>query len=201
MKIFRQIMVVFLVGMLLVSCVEEEEQEEEVSTIDEYFDVRGLLAENRAQLLQREVLLDKVAAFSGEVEKTTIRLDSTTLAGELDIFREVDINKPVFSGRYLESRELINGQEIITYMADDPESLNVNYLKIYKDSGSGRVEQLEALFSSQNILYNSTRLVNLFYDQENGQSLPRRYKIEGSQKMIFSDKEGYTVEAKFIYPN
>lgn len=187
---------------LLVSCYEERDQEEAgISSIEDYFDVKGLLAEKREQLIPMEVLLEKKASFAGEVEKTTIRLDSLALKEEFDVFREVDINKPVLVGRYFEKNEVEDGKEVILYEADDKESLNVNYLKIVKDTSSDRIEQIEALFSNRNVLYNSTRLVTLYFDQVKEQVLPQRYTIKGSQKMIFSDKENYSIEANFIYPD
>lgn len=186
--------------LLLVSCTGKEQQQEEISSVDEYFPVRELLAQTREQMLEMDVRLEKEATFSGETEKSVVVPDSLALAGELEVFRGTDINKPVFSGRYKESREEVNGQEVITYQADDPETLNVHYLKIHKNLTSGKVEQLEAFFSSKNILYSSTRLVNLHFASVNGFNLPQSYRVNGSQKMIFSGEEDYLVEGKFLYP-
>lgn len=186
---------------LLISC-QGERQEGPDAFIDEYFNVRALLAENLEQLLRREVVvMEKIASFSGEVEKTTVRLDSLGLAEEFDVFTELDINKPEFSERYIESREEADGQVVIIYEADDKESLNVNYLKVYKDTSSGQVSQIEALFSNKNVLYNSTRLLNLYFGMVEGEHLPLGYIIEGNQKMIFSDPEKYSIQADFVYPN
>lgn len=187
--------------LLLFSCTGEEQQQEEISSVDEYFPVRELLAETREQMLEMDVKLEKEASFSGETERSVVVPDSLVLARELEVFREIDINKPVFSGRYQESREVVKGQEIITYTADDPETLNVRYLKVYKNSANGKVEQLEALFNSENRLYNSTRHVSLIYGPVKNKNLPQSYKINGSQKMIFSNEESYMVEANFIYPD
>lgn len=201
MKIIRQIAAVFVTGVLLVSCAGEEQREDEISSVDEYFPVRELLAQTGEQMLEMDVRLQKEASFSGETEKSVVVPDSLGLAKELEVFREIDINKPVFSGRYQESREQKNGQEIITYKADDPETLNVHYLRVFLNSASGKVEQLEALFSSENALYNSVRRVSLSFKPLKEKNLPHSYKISGSQKMVFSSEEDYQVWARFIYPD
>lgn len=185
---------------MLAACAPEGERENEVDRIDEYFDVQGLLEQTEAQLRRKAATLEKKAEFSGEVETSTILLDSAALAEELDVFREVDINKPVFSGRYLERKEMEEGLEVTIYEADDKEELSINYLKIYRQPDTETIERIEALFSSQNILYNSTRSLSLDYGQIGNERLPLSYYVEGVQKMIFNDKEGYTIKADFQYP-
>ena len=185
--------------MLFAACRPEGSEVDAVSSTGEYFDVQGLINRNAAQLMEMNVLLYKKATFAGNVEQTTIKLDSVALADELDVFREVDINKPVLSGRYLTEKEIVDGQEVIIYRADDKEELNVNYLRIFKDSESGEVERIEALFSSRNVLYNSTRLLSMQYGEVNGMNLPVYYTVEGSQKMIFNEKENYMIKADFDY--
>lgn len=199
LKFSRQITTVLVAGVLLFSCAGEKRREEEISSVDEYFPVQDLLAETREQMLEMNVKLQKTASFSGETEKSVIVPDSSGLVKELEVFREIDINKPVFSGRYQESREKVNGQEVIIYKADDPETLNIHYLKVYKNPENGMVEQLEALFSSKNVLYKSSRQVSLTFEPVKDENLPKSYNIKGSQKMIFSNEENYMVEANFIY--
>jgi hypothetical protein len=184
---------------LMGSCTEREGQQESVTSIDEYYDVQTLLAANEETLRQMNVSLHKEASFAGEVEETQIRLDSAALVEELEVFRELDINKPVFSGRYKETRELVNGQRLISYEADDKEALNINFLKVYKEAASGKVQRIEALYSNRNILYNSTRQLSLQYGQVNGQMLPRYYTVEGVQNMIFTEPEEYRIKAEFMY--
>ncbi len=199
---FRRPAVLYGIGLcvfLLAACAPEGSEVDAVSSINEYYDVQGLLKGNEAQLRKMEVVLRKKATFAGEVEEATVSLDSAALAEELEVFREVDINRPVLSGRYLTEREIIDGQEVITYQADEPEELNVNFLKIYTDSETGEVERMEALFSSRNILYNSTRLLRMEYGKINGRQLPVYYEVKGSQKMIFSSKEDYIIKADFVY--
>lgn len=186
---------------ILTACAPEEERENEVDRIDEYFDVQGLLEQTEARLRQRGVILEKKGEFSGEVEASTILLDSAALAEELDVFREVDINKPVLSGRYLERKEMEEGMEVTIYEADDKEELNIHYLKIYRQPENEAIVRIEALFSSRNVLYNSTRMLRLNYGLVDGAGpLPLSYYVEGLQKMIFNDKESYTIKAEFHYP-
>src|SRR5690606_5180019 len=142
-----------LIGLwtLVVSCGEREKRQEAIVSMDEYYDVQGLLAANEEALRKMNVSLHKAASFAGEVEESSIFLDSVGLTEELGVFREVDINKPVLSGRYQMATSQQDGRELITYEADDKESLSINFLKIYRNPQNGVVERLEALFSNRNI--------------------------------------------------
>ncbi|WP_017729983.1 hypothetical protein [Nafulsella turpanensis] len=184
---------------LLFACEEPEIAEKKVAEIDEYFDVEGLLASNAEELLRREVKMAKIASFDGEVEKTVVRLDSAAIIRELDVFRDADINKPEFSESYIKEVKEENGLQVITYVAEDKEDLNVNYLKVYLNAEAEEVERLEALFSNRNILYNSTRLLKVEYGEVKGVRLPMGYTIEGVQKMIFSEPAKYAIKAEFEY--
>lgn len=188
-----------LCAFFLASCAQEQGREEEILRIDEYYDVHGLLNRNEAMMREMEVSLRKQASFGGEQEEEIILLDSAALARELEVFRQAGINKPVLSGRYQETITEEEGLKVITYEADDKEELNINYLQVYLEPETGEVEKLEALFSNQNILYNSTRLLKVEYGEVRGEQLPLSYTIDGVQKMIFSDKEEYRVEGEFIY--
>lgn len=195
----RHLAILICLWILTGSCSEGERQQEAVVSIDEYYDVQGLLAANEEALRQMNVSLHKEASFAGEVEEARIRLDSVALAEELEVFREVDINKPVLSGRYHITTSQEDGRELVTYEADDKESLNINFLKVYRNAENGVVERMEALFSNRNILYNSTRLLSLQYGKVDGQVLPQYYTVEGVQKMIFSEEKEYSIRAEFIY--
>lgn len=195
----RSIPILLAMWVLAVACNEREKQQAAITAMDEYYDVQGLLAANEELLRQMKVSLHKQASFGGELEESRMVLDAASLARELEAFREVDINKPVLSGRYQVSSSQQDGKELITYEADDKEALNINYLKIYRNPTSGEVERMEALFSNRNILYNSTRLLSLQYVSINGQLLPQYYTVEGVQKMIFSEQEEYRIRAEFLY--
>lgn len=194
-----QLGVLLLCGFFLAACAREGGGDEEVQRIDEYYNVHGLLNQNEEVLRRMDVSLRKKASFGGDQEENLVQLDSTTLARELDVFRQAGINKPVLSGRYKETRTLQNGLQVITYEADEPEELDINYLQVSLAPETEQVEVLEALFSDRNILYNSTRLLKVDYGQVAGEQLPLSYTIDGVQKMIFSDKEEYRIVGEFIY--
>lgn len=184
---------------LLFACEQAELKEREVTEITKYFDVEELLAANAEELLQREVKLAKVASFDGEVEKTAVLLDSAAVIRELDVFRDADINKPEFVDSYRKEVAQESGMQVLSYIAEDKEELNVNYLRIYMDAETEEVGRLEALFSNKNILYNSTRLLKVKFGEVGEAQLPLSYTIEGVQKMIFSDPAKYTIKADFEY--
>lgn len=181
------------------ACEQAELKEREVTEISKYFDVEGLLAANAEELLERKVKLLKVASFDGEVEKTAVLLDSAAIIRELDVFREADINKPEFADSYRKEITEEGRLQVISYIAEDKEELNVNYLKIYLNEETEEVERLEALFSNKNILYNSTRLMKVEFGWVGEAPRPLSYTIEGVQKMIFSEPAEYAIKAGFEY--
>lgn len=178
----------------LMSCAEGRRSEGPSQRIEEYYNVDSLLVQQIDALTAKRAQLVKTVVFSKQQEIDTIQLTEESLEQELQLFNEMNINRPVLSGRYLKTVEQREGLEVTRYQADEPDDLRVNYLEVYRQGGA--VQRLEALFSDRNLLYNSTRklVLNL-----NSQQLPQTYTIEGIQKMIFKDSVDYSIRGEFLY--
>lgn len=176
------------------SCAEGDRQEGPSQRIAEYYNVDSLLEQHINMLADQKALLVKKVVYSGQAELDTIALTEESLEQELQLFNEMNINKPSLSDRYNVSVLDKEGMQVTRYEADEPDDLRVNYLEVYRQGGA--VQRLEALFSDRNLLYNSTRKLVL---QLNDRQLPQNYTIEGIQKMIFKDKVEYSIEGRFMY--
>jgi hypothetical protein len=162
--------------------------------IEEYYDVAGLLVQQRETLAAQQARLIKKVVYNGQAETDTLLLNQESLEQELQLFNEIDINKPVLSGRYRKTVLQKGAYEVTRYQADEPEELRVNFLEVYRQHN--QVQRLEALFSDRNLLYNSTRKLTLHLNER---LLPLTYNIEGIQKMIFKDSVAYSIEGQFVY--
>ena len=179
---------------ILMSCAEGNQNGAPSQRIEVYYNVDSLLEQHINTLASRKALLIKKVVYSGQAEVDTIALTAESLEQELQLFNEMNINKPSLSDRYIQTVLEKGGMQVTRYLADEPEDLRVNYLEVYRQGGE--VVRLEALFSDRNLLYNSTRkLVFLLNEQQ----LPQAYSIEGIQKMIFRDSVAYSIEGKFMY--
>ena len=180
--------------LILMSCAEGNRAEGPSQRIEEYYNVDSLLVQQIDVLAANKASLVKKVVYAGREEIDTVALTEDSLEQELLMFNEMNINKPVLSGRYIKSVQQKEGLEVTRYQADEPDDLRVNYLEVYRQGGE--VQRLEALFSDRNLLYNSTRklILNL-----NEQQLPQTYLIEGIQKMIFKDEVEYSIQGQFIY--
>jgi hypothetical protein len=186
----------FLLSLLsLMSCAEADRTTEGPGQpIGEYYNVDSLLVQQINVLAANKTRLVKTVVYGGSEEVDTVNLTEDSLEQELQLFNEMNINKPVLSGRYIKTVAQKEGLEVTRYQADEPDDLRVNYLEVYRRGGA--VQRLEALFSDRNLLYNSTRKLVLNLNQ---QQLPQTYSIEGIQKMIFKDRVEYSIEGHFIY--
>lgn len=185
----------FLLSLLaLLSCAEGDRNEGPGQPIGEYYNIDSLLTQQIDALAASKAQLVKRVVYSGAEESDTISLTEESLGQELQLFNEMNINKPSLAGRYIKSVQDSASMQITRYQADEPDDLRVNYLMIYRRQG--QVERLEALFSDRNLLYNSTRKLVL---QLNDSQLPQTYTIEGIQKMIFREQVDYSINGAFLY--
>lgn len=185
----------FLLSLLtLISCAEGDRKDNPGLPIGEYYNIDSLLTRQIDALAASKARLVKRVVYSGKEESDTITLTEESLGQELQLFNEMNINKPSLAGRYIKSVQDSANLQITRYQADEPDDLRVNYLMVYRRQG--QVQRLEALFSDRNMLYNSTRKLVL---QLNANQLPQTYTIEGIQKMIFRDKVGYSINGAFLY--
>ncbi len=119
---------------------------------------------------------------------------------ELDVFRKLDIiNKPVNQGSYLVDDGLIDPESNLTVKAfKSIRDLPVVYLKIYYQGSLRKPRKVEAMYSEANLLFESSRLLSMNFQQIENRTVLTSYEIRGGEKMIFGDTVVYFIKGKIL---
>ncbi len=114
---------------------------------------------------------------------------------ELSAFRVADISKPGLQGAYtIESPEA----NVRVFRLKEDQNAEVQTLKIELGEND-RIKSLEATVDDQNYLYHTRRTFRLNFDRQvNGQYTVSAYQIAGSQKLIWSEENPFSVRAKVL---
>ncbi|WP_187262266.1 hypothetical protein [Pontibacter beigongshangensis] len=150
--------------------------------------------EQQTARLQKEQPMVLKSVTTQKQQTETIETTNLDWTDELAIFRDVDLSRPALREFYTEtSTELPNGHTQVLYTKSETSAAPVQYLQLHL-SPSQKLQRLEALVLDENILFYSRRKVVLTTDpQENGNI--SSYRIEGTQKLIFSDSLHYNIIA------
>lgn len=123
----------------------------------------------------------------------TVQTDEVDWQDELAVFEQLDLNKPTLEEYYTKDQIPLGdgGHAIIYKKREDSEPL-VHYL--YLGFGPDKqLKQLQAILQDKNPLFFSRRKVMLQTDPGTGNISD--YRIEGVQKLIFSDSLHFRVDA------
>ncbi|WP_022825709.1 hypothetical protein [Hymenobacter norwichensis] len=162
-----------------------------------YFDVKGLLDTQIAELNRQQPVVEKqVRLRDGKVETT--RVVKTDWSKELQVFYQADINKPALRGAYSEtvagpSGELTNAKSYKLIAADTKApvvSLVVGTLGDTPSTG----QELAATIRQDNPLFYSEKRLRL---RTQGGAL-KEYEVQGVQKLIMFDTVYYTVRTRVL---
>ncbi|MBL7873218.1 MAG: hypothetical protein JNM78_16485 [Cyclobacteriaceae bacterium] len=164
-----------------------------------YFDFDSLINVQVNVLAKAELTLTKSVSLDGKNDQSSHATDSTLVAQELDVFRQLDlINKPLYRNMY----EVTDGEKdnqsnlsIRRYKAKTPAP--VAFVTFYYHKDFKQIKKIESVYHETNSLYASKRQLQLEFDDSSGAMLLSKYKMTGSQKMILSDSVKFTIEASF----
>lgn len=166
---------------------------------NEYFDLKGLIAEQINLLDSLNPTIQKEAIIDGEAEVKTLQFDSAAWARELDLFIQADINKPNLRGSFEVNEEGMaeQGAKATTYTAKDKKDIGIEYLKVFRKDGN--LERVETLYTETNALYNTFRKLELFFEPAGNKARLTAYSVDGRQKMVLKDTVFYTISAEIQY--
>lgn len=165
-----------------------------------YFDFDSLINVQSADLIKAGTLLSKSVSLNGKQDQSSIQTDSTLMAHELDVFRQLDvINKPLYKTAY----EILDGDKdsrsnlrIRTYKAKNPSP--VPFITFYYLNDWKHLKKIESVYQENNTLYLTERHLQLEFDDVVGTLLLSRYEVTGKQKMILSDTVLFSIEGSFL---
>jgi hypothetical protein len=152
-----------------------------------FIDGQITLLNRQKPMVQKTVLLDT----RDQVQQT----DSIDWNRELELFRQIDINKPAFRSSYTTARP-----DSLTYdytVKSTEDRLAVRTLTVQLDSASRQPARITAVLQSQNPLYKSERRVLL----ECGPTKTRQwrvahYRVEGFRELTFFGRNTFQIEGR-----
>jgi hypothetical protein len=183
---------VFLLLLLgLVACAPEEKQ----AALNQYFDIDTFVKKQMAQLDSLHPMVEK-KVLAGQQEEAK-QLTTINWAKELDLFVQADLNKSAYRNSYLIEKPT---PRLVIYRAKPGEAIPVKYLKIELDSLEGRLENVEALITSENYLYHSEKKLSLHCAlDKQGQWLLSQYHVSGFQRLAFFEKKPFDVQGRVVF--
>ncbi len=151
-----------------------------------YFDVKGLLDKQVAQLAQRHAAVTKHVRLRDNAPET-VRVPGVKWADELQVFFQADINKAALRGAYVVDSVLLPGgllRRTYTRLSGQPNAPVVRLVVVQQGAVAQEVaatiEQNNALFASQK---------QLRFRLQNGQL--SSYEVVGTQKLVLFDTLHY----------
>jgi hypothetical protein len=179
-----------LVSLLAFSCGDKPAQ-----TL--LFNIDSLVAKQENYLAQSNAKLQKHAIING-VSDDTLLTNKEMWKKELEIFRQLQsINKPVNRINYIVDDGLFDPSSNLTVKAFSAKTdLPVQYVRVFYQDSIARPRKIEALYQNKNILYASSRLLTMEFENLGGQVVLTSYSVEGGQKMLMGDSVMFTIEGK-----
>ena len=152
-----------------------------------YFDVKGLVTQQVAQLAQRKAAVTKHVSLRGGTLET-VRVPAVKWADELQIFFQADINKAALRGAYaVDSVMLPDGLLRRTYTRL-PGQPNAPVARLMVMQQGAVVQEIAATIVQSNALFSTSK--QLRFQLQNGQL--RNYEVMGTQKLVLFDTLRYS---------
>ena len=151
-----------------------------------YFDVKGLLNNQIAQLAQRHAAVTKRVSLRGDATET-VRVPAVKWADELQIFFQADINKAALRGAYGVDSVVMPGGALRRTYTRLPGQPNAPVARLMVLQQGPEVQEVAATIVQNNPLFTTRK--QLRFQLQNGQL--RQYEVVGTQKLVFFDTLHY----------
>lgn len=165
------------------------------------YNIDSLVTQQVTLLSASRPTLTKQAVLGSTQDHIEYVPDSVGWSKELDVFRQLEaMNKPINKTKYLIDDGLYDPGSNLTVKAYTAlETLPVRSMRIFYDTDIQKPRKIEAVFSEENSLYESTKNLLLEFQQINNKNLLTYYSIDGGQKMIMSDSVSFSVKGKIKF--
>jgi hypothetical protein len=149
-----------------------------------YFDLKGLIEKQIKILNTQKPVVEKLVIIADSSENQSVK--TIDWAKELELFIQVDLNKPAF----IQSYQVDSSSMGVKYTLKKTEQLPIKYLTISRLGEDGI--SIEALVNNENYLYETERHLKLSIKNNEVTD----YQIEGFQKIVFGDKKIFKINGK-----
>jgi len=151
-----------------------------------YFDVKGLLNKQVAQLAQRHAAVIKRVSLRGNATET-VRVPTVKWADELQIFFQADINKAALRGGYAVDSIVLPGGLLRRTYTCLPGQPNAPVARLMVVQQGAVAQEVAATIVQNNPLFATRK--QLHFQLQNGQL--RQYEVVGTQKLVLFDTLHY----------
>lgn len=151
-----------------------------------YFDVKGLLNKQVAQLAQRHAAVVKRVSLRGNATET-VRVPTVKWADELQIFFQADINKAALRGGYAVDSIVLPGGLLRRTYTRLPGQPNAPVTRLMVVQQGVVAQEVAATIVQNNALFATRK--QLHFQLQNGQL--RQYEVVGTQKLVLFDTLHY----------
>jgi len=151
-----------------------------------YFDVKGLLNKQVAQLAQRHAAVIKRVSLRGNATET-VRVPTVKWADELQIFFQADINKAALRGGYTVDSIVLPGGLLRRTYTRLPGQPNAPVTRLMVVQQGAVAQEVAATIVQNNPLFATRK--QLHFQLQNGQL--RQYEVVGTQKLVLFDTLHY----------
>lgn len=167
------------------------------------FSINNLLDEQSGYLTKNASRLTKISSL-GEHSDTIVVIpkNAEEWKKELEIFAVIDvINKPANKGFYKVEILADNKSNLSVKSIATKEALPIQFLRLFYQSTEDKVRRIEAKYNESNVLYKSTRLLTMEFQQVEGDLVLTSYEILGDQKMFLADSVKYIIRGDVTLSN
>lgn len=152
-----------------------------------YFDVKGLLTRQVAQLEQRHAAVTKYVRLRAEAPET-VRVPAVKWADELQIFFQADINKAALRGAYVVDSVALPGGALRRTYTRQPGQPNAPVARLVVVQQGAEPREIAATIIQSNALFSAQKQLRM--QLQHGQL--RRYEVVGTQKLVLFDTLRYS---------
>lgn len=152
-----------------------------------YFDVKGLLTQQVAQLEQRHAAVTKHVRLRAETPET-VRVPTVKWNDELQIFFQADINKAALRGAYTVDSVTLPGGALRRTYTRLPGQPNAPVARLVVVQQGPEPQEIAATIIQNNALFSARKQLRV--QLQHGQL--SRYEVVGTQKLVLFDTLRYS---------
>ena len=152
-----------------------------------YFDVKGLVTQQVAQLAQRKAAVTKRVSLRDNALEI-VRVPAVKWADELQIFFQADINKAALRGAYIVDSVVLPGGLLRRTYTRLPGQPNAPVARLMVVQQGAVAQEIAATIVQSNALFSTSK--QLRFQLQNGQL--RNYEVMGTQKLVLFDTLRYS---------
>ena len=149
---------------------------------DKFFDIQGLIAVQVLKLDSIRPSLYKSAGVDEKREAKKIIPDSLGWAREFELLLQADINKSNLRGSYFATTSDAKNGILKRFISAEPERTLLDTLSFAFHQNDGHPHSIRAIFSGKNTLYQTRKMIDYQFQEQNGAWLLSEYHTQAGNK-------------------